>query len=224
MKRVLISIILLAVAVALLTGCGGSGGSGNGNGITVDIQGPAGSISAGAQIVLTATVTGGAADTSVGWSIVEGTPAGGTLTNIQANQVTYTAPNVDAGTFHVIATSLQDLTKSDTFTIRVIPNPDGITVTVNGPVNPIDPGSPVSITATVNGTANQNVQWSIVEGSPAGGTLSNIQPSAVTYTAPNIEATYHVRATSVANPAKSGTVDIVVSLQPPPPPPGSSKL
>lgn len=220
MKRITIPIILLAVAVALLAGCGGGGGGGNG--ISVKIQGPAGDIHAGDQIILTATVSGGAADTSVGWSIVEGSPAGGTLTNVQANQVTYIAPNVDSGTFHVKATSLQDLTKSDTFTITVTPNPGGITVLVNGPSSPVAPGDDVQITAFVNGTSNKAVTWSIVEGSPAGGTLSNITNTSVTYTAPNTEATYHVQATSVENPAKSGTAAIVVSLQPPPPP-GSVK-
>lgn len=222
MKRIAIPIILLAVAVALLTGCGGGGGGGNSSDISVQIQGPTGDIHAGDQIALTATVTG-ANDSSVAWSIAEGSPAGGTLSNIQANSVTYTAPNVDTGTFHVVARSTQDLTKSASFTVTVVSNPAGITVTVNGPTSPVAPQDSVQVTATVSGTSNQSVTWSIVEGSPAGGTLSNITPTSVTYTAPSVESTYHIQATSVQNTAKSGTAAIVVSLEPPPPPPGVSK-
>ncbi|MHB1456759.1 MAG: hypothetical protein ACYC0V_07580 [Armatimonadota bacterium] len=220
MKRMTIPILLLAVAVTFLTGCGGGGGSNSS--ITVQIQGPPGNLNALSQILLTATVTGTVGDTSVVWSIVEGSPAGGTLSNIQANQVTYTAPNVSSGVFHVKAISMQDSSKSATFTVTVVSNPDAITVTVNGPTSPIAPGDSVAITATVNGTSNQTVTWAIVEGSPAGGTLSNEAASSVTYNAPNIESTYHLRATSVENPAKSGTAAIVVSLEPPPPP-GSVK-
>jgi hypothetical protein len=220
MKRIAIPIIFFVAAVVLLTGCGGGGGGSNG-GIQVKITGPTGSLNVGGQATLTATVTGATNDTSVGWSIVEGA-AGGTLTNSSVNQVTYTAPNA-VGTFHVKATSAEDSTKSATFAITVVANPDAISVVVNGPTGSLAPEDSVVVTATVSGAVNSAVTWSIVEGSPAGGTLSSNNSNPVTYTAPTVENTYHIKATSVENPAKSGTAAIVVSLNPPDPPSGVSK-
>jgi hypothetical protein len=64
-------------------------------------------------------------------------------------------------------------------------------------------GETVPLTATVTG-AVQTVGWSVAEGS-AGGTLS-----ASVYTAPGTAGTYHVVATSTADPTKSGTSTITV--------------
>ncbi|MHB0997754.1 MAG: PKD domain-containing protein [Armatimonadota bacterium] len=124
MKRFYLPLILLIASVAFLTGCGGGGGGGNDGGgtpdpISVIIQGPVGSINGGDTVTITATVSNATTNTAVTWSIVEGQPAGGTLSNILANSVVYTAPNVDSGTFHVTATSQEDPTKSATVTITV---------------------------------------------------------------------------------------------------------
>jgi hypothetical protein len=65
-------------------------------------------------------------------------------------------------------------------------------------------GSATVFTAIVIGTMHQNVTWSIVEA--GGGTIS----SAGAYVAPATAGTYHVKATSVADPSKSATVAIKV--------------
>jgi hypothetical protein len=61
------------------------------------------------------------ANTDVTWQIVEGEPTGGTLSNITANSVTYTAP-ANNGTYHIEATSDGDPTVSDIITVVVNDN------------------------------------------------------------------------------------------------------
>lgn len=64
-------------------------------------------------------------------------------------------------------------------------------------------GANKTFTATVSGSANTAVTWSITEGS-AGGSIT----SGGVYTAPNTFGTYHVVATSVADPSKSATITV----------------
>jgi hypothetical protein len=72
------------------------------------------------------------------------------------------------------------------------------------------PGSQRSFTAKVNGNADQSVTWTITEG-PSGGTVN----AAGMYTAPMTKGTYHLVATSTAEPTKSATAPIMVTDAPP---------
>jgi hypothetical protein len=65
-----------------------------------------------------------------------------------------------------------------------------------------------AFTATVTGTANTAVTWSVVEST--GGSIT----AAGLYTAPNAAGSFHVRAVSVADPAKSAQAPVAVSVQP----------
>lgn len=220
MRRLIIPLAVLAAVAIAVAGCGGGGGGGGGNGsVSVAIQGPAGPLTPGSVATITASVTGATSFTSVTWSIVEGS-VGGALSNVQANSVTYTAPNVGSGTFHVKATSIEDPSKNAIATITMQPGASaGITVVVNGPTGSLFPGDAVQITATVSGSVNKAVIWSVVEGEPAGGTLSNKTDTSVTYTS-NVEGVFHVKAVSKADPTKSDQAAITVSINPPPPPAG----
>lgn len=214
MRRFLMVFLLALITAFALNGCGGGGGGDNG--VTVKVTGPSGSIGSGASVTLTATVTG-STNKAVTWSIVEGTPAGGTLSNVTDTTVTYTAPKVASGVYHVKAVSKADPTKSATFTINV--QDSGIVVTLTAPSGKLYPADQITITATVTGTTNKAVTWSIVEGEPAGGILTNKTDTSVTYTAPVVDyGVYHVKATSKADPTKSAQVEIIVDLMPPPPP------
>lgn len=129
-------------------------------------------------------------NTQVIWSVVEA--GGGTITSFGV----YTAPSTE-GTYHVKATSVADPTKSATATVAVTGGPVSVTispspatVTVNG-MN--------TFTATVTGTSNTQVTWSVIETS--GGSIT----SAGVYTAPGTAGTYHVTAVSAADPTKSAT-------------------
>ena len=78
-------------------------------------------------------------------------------------------------------------------------------------------GAAQQFVANVTGTTDTGVTWSVREGA-VGGTVS----STGLYTAPATAATYHVVATSVANPSRSGEATVTVTVTepaPPPPPP-----
>src|SRR5438067_822479 len=81
----------------------------------------------------------------------------------------------------------------------------------------VGPDAMQPFTATVTGTANTSVTWSVQEGA-AGGTVTG----AGLYTAPSREGTYHVVATSVADSTRSAVATVTVTNSPPPP--GGSDL
>ena len=77
----------------------------------------------------------------------------------------------------------------------------------------LTPNQGVSLVGQVAGSRNKALTWSIVE--PAGGTLVASSDSSVgTYTPPDAEGIYHVKATSVVDPTQSGssTVTVVPSI------------
>jgi peptidoglycan/xylan/chitin deacetylase (PgdA/CDA1 family) len=71
----------------------------------------------------------------------------------------------------------------------------------------VDAGGAVQFASAVTGSTTVRVTWSIQEGSPSGGTIS----TAGLYTAPGGSGTFHVVATAVADPTKSGVAAVVVA-------------
>jgi hypothetical protein len=86
------------------------------------------------------------------------------------------------------------------------------TVTITSPTTSatVVAGASQTFTATVSGTSNTGVTWSIQEGG-AGGTID----AGGKYTAPSTPGTYHVVATSMADPTKSVMITVTVSAAPP---------
>jgi hypothetical protein len=70
-------------------------------------------------------------------------------------------------------------------------------------------GSTQTFQATVTGSSNQSVTWSVVEAS--GGTIN----ATGLYTAPGTAGSFHVKAVSAADPSQSAQVPVTVSVQPP---------
>src|SRR6267142_2836010 len=170
--------------------------------IAVSVSPGAVSTLTGGTIPFTATVTGTTTgqSTAVTWSVQES--GGG---SVSASGV-YTAPS-SGGTYHVVATSVADTSKKDTATVTV--TAPVITVAVSPQATETTPGGSLSFSAAVGGsTTGQStaVTWSVQEGS-AGGTVT----SSGGYTAPATSGTYHVVATSVADPSKSGTATVSVT-------------
>ena len=140
----------------------------------------------------TATVSG-STNTAVTWSAT-----GGTVSTVGL----YTAPST-AGTYTVKATSAADPTKSASasvsvsapVTVIVSVTPNNTTVTTNGTVQ---------FTATVTGSTNTAVTWSVASGS---GTVS----TSGLYTAPSTAGTASVLATSVADPRSSALANITIN-------------
>ncbi len=195
--------IIIALAIALISGgLGCGGGEINSGQVSVAVTPEQASVQSQGTVTFTAAVTGTSPNqsTAVTWSVEE--TGGGTVTT--SGQ--YTAPTT-AGTYHVIATSVARTSTRHRATVTVTPAP-GISVSVTPSSTSVSSGSTVSFTATVTGTSagqSSAVTWSVQEA--GGGTVN----SSGTYTAPATAGTYHVIATSVADPTKHGSATVLVT-------------
>ncbi|MEW5852878.1 MAG: Ig-like domain-containing protein [Myxococcota bacterium] len=143
-----------------------------------------------------ATVAG-STDTSVTWSVTE--PNGGTITD----QGVYTAPDT-VDTFHVVATSNADPSRSATATVTVTAVPQ-VQVTLSPSSATLNPGQTQRFVATVTPSVDNAVDWSVEE--QDGGTIS----ADGEYTAASTPGTYHVRATAVVDPTRYARATITVT-------------
>ena len=179
----------------LLAGCGGGGGGGGpvGPPVSVSVAPAAASVAPGATQTFTATVSN-ASNTSVTWSVQEGT-AGGSVSSVGL----YTAPTV-TGTYHIVATSSADASKSGVAAVSVHP-----IVTISPTTANLSMGQSLTFTATVTGSANTAVTWRVQEGA-AGGTVT----STGVYTPVAATGTFHVVAISQADPTQQAIATIIV--------------
>jgi hypothetical protein len=181
-------------AVALLmaaTGCGGGGGGGYT--ATITITPTSASTYPGATTQFTASIPNVVTPRIV-WSVQEGA-AGGLIDTTGL----YTAPAL-AGTYHVVASGPAYNNAQSTVPVVV-----HVKVSVTPHVVTSSVGQVLQFSAVVSGTSNQNVTWSVQEGS-AGGTVD----STGKYTAPTTPGIYHVVATSAFEPAQNDVATIAV--------------
>lgn len=165
--------------------------------VAVTISPRTASVVAGGTVAFAATVVN-AANGAVDWAVA---PAGcGAITAAGV----YTAP-AGAAVCTVVATSQADPTKSDAATVTVTA-PVPVVVTVAPSPGAVDACRTLTFAATVTGTTDTRVTWSVQEGA-AGGAIT----AAGVYTAPSTAGTYHVVATSRADPARSAVVPVTVS-------------
>ena len=162
--------------------------------VTVMVSPPAATVFLGAMQTFTANVVG-TNNTAVTWTVQEGV-AGGSITSLGV----YTAPQV-VGTYHVIATSAADSTKSGSAIITV----PLVAISMFPTKDTLGPAGKRTFVATVSGASNTAVTWSVEEGA-AGGTID----ANGNYIAPSTQGTFHVVATSVADPAKSASAAVTV--------------
>jgi peptidoglycan/xylan/chitin deacetylase (PgdA/CDA1 family) len=85
--------------------------------------------------------------------------------------------------------------------------PSSVVVQVSPKDTSVAAGSALQFASAVTGSTIVKVTWSIQEGSPSGGTIS----TGGLYTAPSGSGTFHVVATAVADPTKSGSATVVVA-------------
>jgi len=167
--------------------------------VTIAVTPSSTTVAASGQTTFTATVTG-STDTAATWAVRE---AGcGTVT---AGGV-YTAPAA-AATCHVVATSHADPTKTASATVTVTGTPPVVAVSVTPGSTSVFGYQTASFSATVTGTSNTAVTWSVAEA--GGGTVS----AAGVYTAPSADGTYHLVATSVASPVATASAAITVTTK-----------
>lgn len=187
-------LVVLAIASMLaLSSCGGSGG-GTPKKVEVTISPETATISPSGTLSLTATVTG-ATDERVTWSAT----GGGTVTDAGV----FTAP-ATTGTSSVTATSVADPSASATATIT-ISNATGVVVHVTPSTVNVAPGGEVQLTATVTGTTNTGVNWSVA---PLG--MGTVDSDGV-FTASSTTGAVTVTATSKANPSASAFARITIT-------------
>lgn len=191
MKRLLLVIVTVLI-LSLLISCGG-GKKSVPPAISVRVSPASTSLDQGATLQLSAVVTG--SDSGVKWSIQE--PGGGSITPSGL----YTAPATSA-TFHIIATSIADTTKHD-FAVVFVPE---VLLQVSHSALDMEPSTAQQLTANVSGTVNTAVNWGIQEGT-AGGNISDTG----LYSAPVTAGSYHVVATSAADPTKQVYVPVSVA-------------
>jgi hypothetical protein len=203
-------VVIIPVYLFLLIGCGGGGGStssgsggngSNGNPVTtpvaLTVTPTTASVAVGGTQSFSATVIN-TTQTGVTWSVREGV-TGGTINSSGI----YTAPNT-IGTYHVVATSQADSTKTVTVAVTVhtlvVITPATVTLTV---------GATQTFTATVTGSTTTGVNWGVLEAAP-GAAIS----ATGTYTAPTAPGTYHITATSQIDGTQATATVIVQAAQP----------
>lgn len=192
----LVSRLALVVLLPLiLLSCGGAGNPPASDQLQVAVYPSAVNLDQGGTKTFTVTVTG-SSNRAVTWSVREG-PSGGNITSAGV----YAAPSV-AGTYHVVATSQADSTKTAFATI-VVP---AVSVTLSPAEATLRPNGTQGFTATVRGSIDAKVTWGIQEG-VSGGAVTGTG----LYTAPANTGFYHVTATSAADATQSSTAQITVT-------------
>ena len=173
------------------------------------------SVEKGATQQFTATVLGtGNPSTAVTWSVAASGSQPVTSTISSTGQLTV-APGEVNTVLIVKATSTSDATKSGTATVNV-KAATGVTTVTGVTVSPdrvdVPKGSTYQFTAGVSGTGNpsQDVTWTLT-GNGAG---TSISPAGLlTIASGETASTLTVKATSKADPTKSGTATVTVTAQ-----------
>lgn len=163
---------------------------------TVAISPKATSVAAGGTVTFTAAVTG-LASSAVTWKVQETSGCGSV-----SSAGVYTAPAA-AATCHVVVTSAADTSRTDVATVTVIAP---VAISISPTTGTVDACKTLQLGATVTGSSDTAVVWTVAEGA-AGGTVS----TSGLYTAPSTAGTYHVVAT--AHASATATVRATVTVQ-----------
>lgn len=176
--------------------------------VAVDITPkPTTTLNWGDTLDLTATVAQ-TPNQSVTWTVQSPNGFSSALASTGANTAKFTAPKND-GSYVLRATSNYDSRRFQEITVNVLSQ---VLVDVNPkPTASIDWEDKVDLTATVVKALDTSVTWSIV--SPAGfaSRLVATGPTTATFTAPKVNGTYVVRATSNYDPRQFKDVSIIVN-------------
>ena len=164
----------------------------------------------GGTIQFTGTVTGPTTNKTVRWYV-------NSLGTVTQSGGLYTAPLVP-GTYQVLCYSNAQNGDMGFTDITVVP-PSGISVSINPPSADADLNEQIQFTATVTGTTNQAVTWSVLPvGQQQYGSITSTglftSPGAIPFlkvkTRGESELQLTVQATSVADPSKSATATVTV--------------
>jgi len=147
---------------------------------------------------------------SVSWSVTGSGCSGTVCGSIDGNGL-YRAPDIYTGSLvNIVATSVVDPSQAGSADVTI-----NSAVAVSVPDQSIDIGATRRLTATVIGSANQAVTWSISGPGCVDNACGWIDETTGVYTAPDEPpnpATFTAQATSVADTSKSGTGRITITL------------
>lgn len=202
----------------------------DGSDITLLLSG-ATTITLGGSSQYTAVVTG-STDTSVTWT-VNGVTGGNSTVGTISNSGHYTAPakQTDSKNVTITATSNADSSVSQSLVVGLVaPPPSGgsgsgsnVALTVSGAAT-VTLGASAQYTATVTGSTNMGVIWS-VNGVVGGNSIFGTISSKGRYTAPAEQPDspeVAITATSVADPSVSRGLDVALASPVDPPGGGGS--
>ena len=189
------------------------------NNVSVSVSPSNTSVGVNGKQQFTATVTG-TTNTAVTWSL-SGTGCTGTLCGTISTSGLYTAPSSAPNPpfVTVTATSVADSTKSANASIQITQK---VGITISPTTAQVVEGQTKQFSATVTGTSNTGVTWSVSGTGCAGSGCGTITSSGL-YTAPNSIPTSSVTvtATSVADISVSASAavtilaPVVVTVSPP---------
>lgn len=174
--------------------------------VVVSVSPATATVTLGATAGFSATITG-SANTGVSWSVVGGS-ANGSVTSAGLYTAPATMPAVATVTLR--ATSAANALASADASITLVPPP--VIVQVSPASASVQIGFTKQFTATVTGTANRTVTWTVIGGA-ANGTVTSAGLYATPTAMPG-SPTVTVRATSTADPTSKA--DVVVTLLPAP--------
>ena len=180
--------------------------------ITVSISPTSATLAAGGTQAFAATVQN-TADTNVTWYVNQvngGSSETGTITSTGL----YTAPSVASqGTFTITAVADSNTSISASASVTVTPI---VSVTVNPHSLALETAHTFQFSATVVNTTNTAVTWQVSGVAGGNSTVGTIDATGL-YTAPGTipsPATVTVTAISVADPTKSDSASVTISLTP----------
>lgn len=196
--------------------------------IPITISPSAATVALGLQQSFTASVCF-TSDQSVSWTVAGSGctgPSCGTVSSTGVNTATYTAPSSlpPSNPVTIVATSLADSSQTGSGSVQVV---SGVSVTLNRVAAPVAVNQRVSLAASVQGSTNQAVTWTVegitngnatvgeicVAGSnlcspPSGASSTGVDylaPSAV----PNPSGVY-VTAMAAADPSRSAIAEMTI--------------
>ncbi len=177
-------------------------------GISVTVSPVSAQVVTGAQQQFTATVKN-TNNTAVTWSL-SGNCSGAACGTISSTGL-YTAPAAvpNSALIVVTATSVADPTRSGTASAIIIPP---VSITISPTTATVPTGGKQQFLATLNGTSNNGITWS-VSGSGCSGSACGVVSSSGLYTAPNTipsPAQVTVKVTSAADTTKFATATVTI--------------
>jgi len=185
---------------------------------------------------LAATIQNDTSSKGVSWSLAGAGCSGsacGTLSNITNSSVTYTAPSSvpTPAVVTITATSVSDVTKSASASVTITSAAPPISISVSPASASVQISQSAGFTATIqNDSQNKGVTWSLSGSGCSGaacGTLTNLTTTAATYNAPSVPpspASVTLKASSIANTAKSTSAVIAITSPPPTTPSGLTAI